>query len=239
MKQVDIANKGKARAWGPLSIPDIKPIGPEPPTTRPEDDEYIWGVGEEADVVVTSFCANVTESEWVFKDYTRGFQDSGKVPRYYCPPAIMRASRPLLLAVHQGQHDQGLSLPSEAVLPSWALWHGLKLSYPPQPVYMNSYDPGYTESNDEVSRDPKTWPNTTVTPWFGKSASDSTDGVAHGNPQTYANKALTWWWASHYPRRLMDAWLSGDATAEGMSKVLATHDGEVYMPNMAMHPVKT
>lgn len=238
IKQVDIANKGKSRAWGPLSIPDIKPIGPEPLTARPEDDEHIWGVGEEADVVVTSFCANVTESEWVFKDYTRGFQDSGNVPRYYCPPAIMRASRPLLLAVHQGQHDQGLSLPSEAVLPSWALWHGLKLSYPPQPAYMRPYDPEYTESNDEFSRDPTTWHNTTVTPWFGKGANESTDGVSHGNPQSFANKALTWWWASNYPRRLMDAWLSGDTAAEGVSGVLAVHEGEVYMPNMAMHPVK-
>jgi Protein of unknown function (DUF3405) len=29
--------------WGPERIKDIEPIGPLPPTARPDDDEFFWG----------------------------------------------------------------------------------------------------------------------------------------------------------------------------------------------------
>ena len=237
--QVDAITKGKSRAWGPVTIPDVQPIGPKPMVKKPEDDELIWGVGEDADVVVTSFCADVLQTDWVFKDYARGFEDATKVPRWFCPPAIMRASRSLLLSVHESQHDKGLSLPSEAVLPSWALWHGLKLSYPPQPAYMRPTEPGSSEFEDEWSRDPNQWLNKTATPWFGNTTDSSIDGLSHGNPQSFANRGMTWWWAADYPRQIMDAWLSVNPKGDNMPEMLAVHDGEVYIPNMAMHPVKT
>lgn len=138
LKQVNAANKGGTRAWGPMSGSGIEPIGPEPPTQDPTEDEFQWGKGEDADVIVTSFCADVVDTgkAWVFGGWMAGRFSRGKdTPRWFCPPAVMRASRSLLLSVHAAMHVRGLSLPSEAVLPSWALYHGLKISYPPQPNY--------------------------------------------------------------------------------------------------------
>lgn len=239
MARVDAANNGSSRAWGPVAIPDIRPIGPEPPVTRPQDDDFGWGVGEDADVVVTSFCADVRQTEWVFRDFVRGFRHGARTPRWFCPPAVMRASRALLLAVHQAQHDSGLSLPSEAVLPTWALWHGLKLSYPPQPAYMRPHEAHLEDLGDDWTRDAARFLETTRTPWFGNATHDSPDGLAHANPQSLADRGLTWWWTADYPRAIVEAWLAGDARRDKVPGVLAVHGGRVYAPNMAMHPVKT
>lgn len=238
-ERVDVANRGRSRAWGPVKIADIQPIGPVPPVDDPEDDDFAWGVGEEADVVVTSFCADVKHTDWTFRGYIKGFRRGTKTPRWFCPPAIMRASRALLLAVHQAQHDKGLSLPSEAVLPTWALWHGLKLSYPPQPAYMRPHEAHFENFKDDWTRDAARWLNTTVTPWFGNSPEHSSDGLSHGNPQRYADRGLSWWWTAEYPRKMMDVWLAGDVADDKMPGALAVRDGKVYAPNMAMHPVKT
>ncbi|GJN66370.1 hypothetical protein PLICBS_000388 [Purpureocillium lilacinum] len=238
-EQVDAVNKGQSRAWGPVRIPDIDPIGPVPPFERPEDDEFIWGVGEDADVIVTSFCADVRQVEWVFKNYIKGFEQGEETPRWWCPPAVMRASRTLLLSVHQSQHEHGMSLPSEAVLPTWALWHGLKLSYPPQPAYMRPHEPEFEDFKDDWVRDPARWLNTTTTPWFGNDPAHSEDGLSHGDPQSFADRGLTWWWTAAWPRKIMDVWFAGDTHDDKMPSMLRVQDGKVYIPNMAMHPVKT
>ncbi|PHH63627.1 hypothetical protein CDD81_5608 [Ophiocordyceps australis] len=208
---VDAANAGASRAWGPLDAPaEIDPMGPQAPASL----DWQWGVGEEADVIVTSFCAPVHGSQWVFAHYARGF--AAATQRWFCPPAVMRASRSLLLAVHAAQASQGLSVASEAMLPTWALWHGLKLSYPPQPVFARG-------PQDEA--------------WYGVAPEASPNGLGHGNPQSFAQRGLSWWWASDWPRHLMDAWLHGhddDAAA-----LLTEHRGQVYMANVALHPVKT
>ena len=132
---------GDATIWGPLRIPEIPdPIGPPPPVSHAADDEFWWGVGEPADLVVTSPCTWVSRmSAWPFKGWLQGpFSQGGETPRMTCPPAIQRASRQLLMAVHAAQSQLGLAVPSEATLPSFALWHGLKLSFPPIPYFQRA-----------------------------------------------------------------------------------------------------
>ena len=237
---VDAANRGRSRVWGPVQIPDIKPIGPIPPLENPEDDEFWWGVGEDADVIVTSFCTEVRDKSargWVFKDWIKGFRKGKKTPRWWCPPAIARGSRALLISTHEAQHERGLAIPSESMFPSFALWHGLKLSFPPQPSYLHKWQ----ESSpffDETSRNPADWRRPEEVPWFGYDPETSPDGIGHGNPQSVADAGLTWWWASDYPRKVMDVWLRRDNSPEGRPDMLRVVDGEIYAPNIAMHPYK-
>ncbi|KAG6026031.1 hypothetical protein E4U41_001376 [Claviceps citrina] len=240
--RVDAVNHGRSRAWGPVRIPDITPLGPTPPVRHAQHENFTWGVGEDADVLVSSFCADAVQTTtWVFRDWIQGEFARGKdTPRWFCPPAIMRGSRKLLLAVHQAQHDKGLGLPSEATLPSWALWHGFKLSYPPQPAYMRRHEPEFRDYGDDWTRDPATWLNGTVTPWFGNSTDRSRDGLAHGDPQSFADLGMSFWWTSDYPRTVFDVWLAGSvAQDQQMPGVLAVREGRVYAPNMVMHPVKS
>lgn len=74
--------------WGPERIKDMKPIGPTPPTARPEDDDFTWGVGEDADLIVRKPCATISRMiDWVYGDWVGGFQEGNDVPRTACPLA--------------------------------------------------------------------------------------------------------------------------------------------------------
>jgi hypothetical protein len=234
MAAVNSSLKGGATVWGPVHIPDIIPIGPPPPTPHPEDDNFSWGVGEDADVIVTNPRANVLEQQtWVFRDYIRGFQNGVDTPRITCPTAIMRGSRQLLLAIHDAQANQGLAVPSEATLPSFALWHGLKLSYPPWPWYSN------------LRRDEKF-----MDEFFnGGLPGTHSDGWAHGegfyNQLNHQDLTAgsTWWWYSEFPDQIMQWWFqrTGNTDAddgEEMPFILKVHNGEVWAPNIAIHPAK-
>ncbi|KAF4122866.1 Protein of unknown function (DUF3405) [Geosmithia morbida] len=255
INQVSLANNGGSRAWPALRIPDVEPIGPEPPTPHPEDTRGYssYGLGEEADVVLTSFCEDVRDvPEWVFNDWYRGELTQGsETPRFFCPPAIARASRKLLGAVHEAQVRTGISVPSEATLPSWALWLGLKLSYPPQPVYMQPAGGAVAAPAARVQEDYKEEEEDesfthedrfeVLRTLLGDRPFDSRDGLAHAKPQSFASKGLTYWWASDYPRQVMDAWMGDDTNdmdARAVAPMLVEHDGQVYAPNFVMHPVK-
>ncbi len=220
---VDKANRGSAYIWGPLRVREIMPIGPQPPTDTPEEDDFQWGVGEEADVVVTSFCNDVKIADtWVFKDWLHGFDTGLDTPRYFCPPAIMRSSRNLLLVTHQAQLEHGTRVPSEATPPSFALWHGLKLSFPQHPVFWKvKNDTGFQEA----------W-------WLGGPAK-STSGHGPDNLDRPRKSGLTWWWESDWPRHIFDAW-NDDPLDEDVPFpwLLAKHEGKVYAPNMMVHPMK-
>lgn len=235
---VNAANNGKSRAWGPVSVPNIEPIGPKPPVSTPQEDDFTWGVGEDADVVTSSFCADIRDSVWVYKNWFKGLAFGERTPRWFCPPAVSRVSRSLALAVHETQHKQGVRIGSESVFPTWALWLGLKLSYPPQPAYMRPHEADYEEFKEDTYRDPAKWLDTTEIPWFGFSPEQSKDGVSHGNPQANADRGLTWWWVSVFPNKVMDVWLGNDVNATRWPSMLAARDGKVYIPNFALHPVK-
>lgn len=228
---VDASAGGSSRVWGPLRIQGVAPIGPVPPVRSPKSDRYTWGVGEEADVITTSFCTDVNDptTTWVYKGWIEGFAAGPLTPRFYCPPAVMRASRALLLAIHEAQALHGMRVPSEATLPSFALWHGLKLSYPPHPLFARQ------QAGDEA--------DSTLQMWYKGGTRNSTDGLGPTDKSHPYGDGLSWWWESKWPRAVLDAWFGVEEGGEGderdMPWLLAREGGEVYVPNVVMHPVKT
>ncbi|KAL2134134.1 hypothetical protein VTI74DRAFT_896 [Chaetomium olivicolor] len=121
-----------------MRIQDFEPIGPKPPVDDPLADNFEWGVGEEADFIALTPCAYMPSLEhWVWRKWQQGLKAGTKTPGWMCQPAMGRASRTLLLALHHAQAVQGLAMHSEATLSSFALWHGLKLVVPPQPIYQD------------------------------------------------------------------------------------------------------
>lgn len=224
---VDKVNGGDAHVWGPMPNPAIEPIGPVPPFPTARDDvDFSWGVGEDADALVTSFCANVTASlAWQFRDWVGGMGVEGdEAPRFFSPPAVQRASRTLLLAIHEAQVDMGARVPSEATLPTFALWHGLKLSYAPHPVYWHHPDD-----------------TATAEAWWKGGPEESPDGIGPTDPTDHPKgMGLTFWWESHWPRLLVDVWMDvGPNPKEDEYPWLArTEADQVYLPNMMLHPMK-
>jgi len=222
---------GGSHAWGPLAIPDVAPVGPAPPTARPHDDDFAWGVGEEAAVVVTSLCADGRASaRWTFRDWVLGFAGGGAAapPCWFCPPAVQRAGRTLLHEAHRVQVRRGLAVPSEATLVSLALWHGLKISFPPLPTFVRSQ--GFNETLWEE------WSAGGPGPEGGGGERKGFGGL---DPQDKFTEGMSWWWTSTWAGEVMEAWCADDGNSStGLPFVLATKGGRVYAPGMALHPVK-
>lgn len=184
---------------------------------------------------MTSVCADARKTDtWVFSGWVFGFAGLKGPPRYFCPPAIQRGSRSLLLSIHNLQLS-GLRIASEATLPSFALWLGLKISYPPLPFYQ-SYDPN-KEDHDA---------------WYLGGPAASEDGWGKVDPQWGGGmvpkeprvESTFWWsagWSGQAPRSIFDAWFQGKAAPGGeeLPRPLAAEGGQVYIPNMMMHPVKS
>ena len=218
-RAVDKANNGGSHAWGPIQVPEIMPIGPIPPTKDPRNETFKWGVGEEADAIMMSFCMNANiPNGWPFKKWVQGLRMGLDTPRFYCPPAISRASRPLLLAIHQAQLEAGIRIPSEATLPSFALWHGLKLSFPQHPVF-------HRDRDNHANRGK--W-------WRGGPRASST-GLGPDSSSHPRGHGLTFWWESDWTRQIFSAWTG---QSDDSAWILDNRDGKLWAPNILLHPVK-
>ncbi|KAK4121229.1 hypothetical protein N657DRAFT_699833 [Parathielavia appendiculata] len=227
--------------WG-MRIQDFEPIGPKPPVEDPLDDNFEWGVGDEADFIALTPCAYMPSLEhWVWRNWQQGLKAGTKTPGWMCQPAMGRASRTLLLAVHHAQAVQGLAMHSEATLSSFALWHGLKLVVPPQPIY----------------QDPQ-WPHDKMNELFNGPGAIEThrmqgmEGMARGDViyrqtdyEYITTTSASFWYTSDFPNRIYDAWLGRVGSQDGSSSrgvpyvLWRSGDGKVYAPNMMLHPVKT
>ncbi|KAK3386111.1 hypothetical protein B0H63DRAFT_450096 [Podospora didyma] len=221
--EVNKLHNNSAKIWGPLRVPEILPIGPEPPTKFAQDDKFKWGVGEEADVIVTSYCTNVLNAhEWVFQGWLGGFRAGLKTPRFFCPPAITRTSRALLFVQHEAQMTQNIRVPSEATPTSFALWHGLKFSFPQHPIFW--------ESRDDFD---------TMEKWWKGGPAKSSTGIGPDNVNHPRGYGLTFWWESDFPRKIYDAW-QGRRLDDGVPFpwLLTRHEEKIYAPSMILHPMK-
>lgn len=223
--------------WGPISIPDIpNPIGPVPPSDDPRHDDFQWGVGDDADLLLTNALANVSAAQyWPFQHWIHNFQQAEATPRFYSNVAMGRYSWNLLNAMHHGQTDKGLTLPSEASAVSFALYHGLKISFPPLPWYH------HPQADREVTVEELERLYNGGSP-IENAASNG--GLSHGqalyNPDGVYElfNGKTWWWVPGYPGRVMRHWLHQDAAAADMPDMLREIEGRVWAPSMALHPVK-
>lgn len=213
----------------------MTPTGPAPPVPRPQDDAFEWGVGEEADLIILSATTNVSLAHrWSLKDWYGGFVGDEPPPRLTSSPAVSRISSKLATQIHDAQVLQGLHVLSEAMPLSFAFWHGMKIARPPFPVY--GQHPGtYIAGEIDVYLN-------------GGPPSKEHDGMAwgtnaYGYPGLNIDLQSTWKWTPQYAGRLFDTWLSdGMNFSDGShpnASLLQVRDGEIYLPNVMLHPVKT
>lgn len=247
-QKIDKVLDGNATVWGPVKVDAIDPVGPKPPVDDPRDDNFEWGVGQKADLLLLTPMFDVlrfsTIDDWVFKDWVGGGIQK-TTPRFQAAPAQARASRTLLDVIHTGQHEHGIYLASEATLPSFALWHGLKTISVPIPKYQ--------------------WPEKELRElniiYNGGPIRNFEDGIANGiGPykkhliEWYA-RPMTFQWSSSLPNPTFDRWMAHEnepsdqllrraaatdgAIPDGLPDFLAEVDGKVYAPGFLMHPRKT
>ncbi|CAI7618299.1 unnamed protein product [Penicillium glandicola] len=135
IKMVGSSMKDRESIWGPKGILQVTPVGPKPPVASPQDDDYEWGVGEEADLITFLPIFDPTDTQWLFKDMLWGMPED--VPRRTSPVAMGRISKNLLHQMHIVQIQRGIGFASEMMAPSLALWHGLKAVHVPHALYVD------------------------------------------------------------------------------------------------------
>lgn len=226
---------GGSSFWGPLRIFDIKPIGPQPPVLRPEDDDFQWGHAEEADLILLSGAMNVSlDDSWVYKGYIGGFHQAWP-PRLMSAPAMSRVSWNLAMQIHDAQIWDGLYLQSEATPISFAMWHGLKISRPPLPMYGQRSGLFTQEDIDIYSNGGK--PNKEHD---GMAWGEDPYGKKFSQNSTVKEVDPTWAWNGGYGRQLYDAWIGIDHDKFDESATLPKiRDGDIFLPNLMLHSVKT
>lgn len=143
---VDVAkrSKGLKTVWGPdLWHPRQFPYGPHVPWSE-ADDEFKWGVGEEADLITLLPIWDPRETFWAYRDKLFNFpwgdgsyeeRPFPHIPRRVFINTVARFSRDLLHSMHV-ENQAGLGMASELWPASIALQHGWKAVYAPHPIWM-------------------------------------------------------------------------------------------------------
>ena len=122
--------------WGPVRIEGIEPVGPDPPVLLSQQDNYGWGIGEDADFITAAPVADATGSG--SSDSLINYPGGGEVPSRITALSIMtRFSKRLLRAMHHGQMALGTNMPADRFPASTALHHGLKLVKFPLPIFLD------------------------------------------------------------------------------------------------------
>lgn len=259
---------GNATIWGPDRIKHVEPLllpnnksKNDPLPSTPLQDNFTHALHRPADLLLLTQLNDVRlferHSDWVFAEwYLGGF--TPHIPRYMSVPAQARASYSLLEAIHRSQHEQGLRVASEATLPSWALWLGLKIVGLPIPRFqfpereahelgwvLNGGLPGEKgRFEDGIARG---------------------DGVYRGSSLGFFLRPLTFDWWSSLCDPMWEWWMmEGEEGEDGErereeeeKKKDGNHpeyvvvpkkelpgfmhmvNGEVYMPEMLLHPRKS
>jgi hypothetical protein len=216
---------GPETIWGPPDFPFITPIGPKPPVARPEDDDYKWGVGEEADLITVAPIINVNASGWVGANDVWGFNDSShatqRLPRRVTIVTHSRISKRLLDIMHV-ENLRGNLIASEMTCQTVALLHGLKAVYAPMPIYFD-----------------RPWKGKDVVRWFNPSEKGDSGGdnsaIGWGREARYGG--CTWYYRATPPQRLYNNLMGYEDTKIGGEEWEEIH-GRTCLPPILMHPIK-
>ncbi|OAA57675.1 hypothetical protein ISF_06916 [Cordyceps fumosorosea ARSEF 2679] len=215
---------GDAIVWGPPDLPFIKPQGPKPPTT-PSEDNYEWGVGEDADVITVGPMFNPVNSLWIMGGDIWGYSDETHnredVPRRTTIVTHSRISKRLLNLMHT-ENMRGNHVASEMTPQTVALHHGLKAVFAPQPVFMD-----------------RQWTSSFVDKWFnagpGGAAGGYGSAMGWGRERRY--QGTTWYYRAEPPNRLFNNWMGWEDTGIGGATWEQRH-GRPCLPSIMLHPVK-
>ncbi|TKA72756.1 hypothetical protein B0A49_04595, partial [Cryomyces minteri] len=234
--------------WGPQSYsPKQEPLGPNPPRTS-DQDNYTWGVNEEADLITLQPIWDPTKTGWDFKHKIWNFAE-GKSPHFspdkpldpsFYDPSFetlprrvfintqVRLSKTILHAMHV-ENQAGRTMQAEMWPATVALQHGLKAVYAPHPNWLD-----------------RKWPAWYLDAVFnadgGKAARWGVEGDSVYNRDREVNfKGWSWYYTSYFPKVLYRRWLGwkaedglGNAGGEEWEK----KHGRMCLPGMLLHPVK-
>lgn len=208
--------------WGPVPNAKIQaPLGPSPPTSEPKDDDFQWGVGEEADDITPSAVINTAGTKIFESHLVAGFEPSSERRALMVTP-VKRLSRQLLGAMHYAQLE-GLDMRSELFAHTIALAHGMKIAHAPVPMFFDDPSKNSAEINEIFN----------VGDGLGRIWADGDNEL-----NMRAMGDTTYWWRlgfEHYPRILYRRWYGLDQDGNPLND---KEKGRLCLPGIMIHPVK-
>lgn len=208
--------------WGPVEFPNaghlLPPNGTEPPHSYLEDN-YEWGVGEDADLITFNPIFDPSKTNWVFRDDVDGFSKAYPIPpRRVAIITVSRLSKRLLDVAHAETYRMRHTMFPEMWPPTIALHHGLKAAYVPHPVYFDRLWP--TEYMDQIFNHPK-------------KPTDSVFGWGEHN-----QLGSSFYYNSGFSGALWRRWFGYRENKEGGSWHEVTQSGRMCLRTTLFHPIK-
>ncbi|KIV83704.1 hypothetical protein PV11_05706 [Exophiala sideris] len=208
--------------WGPVSVEGVRPRGPKPPSKEAEDN-YEWGVGEDADWIGFLPSFNVTNTNWWFRNYLWGYAQGQSTPRRATLVSEGRVSRRVLDVMNYENAENGHHVDSEMFPQTMCLHHGLKSTSFPHPIFADRH-----------------WPSEALQSTFnggpfGQSGGYWNSTFSKWNEYAWTN--MTWYYSSAQAMPIFQRFLGVTALESGGQEWEDVYGRTVVRP-MLLHPVK-
>ena len=224
---------------------DLEPARPEKPVWGPEpplddvldsrfdvkppmsekEDKHVWGVGEDADLILFSPIFDPEGTNWLLANDVTGYNTSrGLPPRRTAINTFGRYSKRLLGQMHIDTLHGRKSMFTEMWPPTTALHHGFKAVYAPHPVFID-----------------RRWP----TPYLASILNGGRNGAAGGarmsvfsDERQHNFRGTTWYYDAGFAPNLWQRWMGIKVDDFGGEEFEITGEGRMCLPGMMIHPVK-
>ena len=211
--------------WGPKSPTDMLGGQDDPITpTTVDKDKYVWGVGEEADLITFSPLFDPDGTTWFYVDDVTGYNTTQGLPsRRATIGTSSRLSRRLLQTMHRETVLKGHHMFTEMWPASIALHHGYKAVYAPHPVYID-----------------RKWPTAYLAGVMNGGRNGASGGartsVYGGREHNF--KGTTWFYDAGFAPNLWRRWLGYKVDNDGGEQEEIAGEGRMCLPGMLLHPLK-
>jgi len=211
---------------------------PTAPTVY-EKDKYVWGVGEEADLITFNPLFDPEGTTWFLAKDITGYNASEKLPpRRAAIVTSARMSRRLLTTMHRETAFKNHHAFSEMWAPTTALHHGYKAVYVPHPMYVD-----------------REWPTEYLASILNAGRNGASGGARTSvfGEREHNLMGMTWYYNAGFAPNLWKRWLGLKVNNEGGEEFELTVDegrsgkgvnnmrggeGRMCLPPMLIHPVK-
>lgn len=224
MVEEETLQSGEDPIWGPVKFPTsglgmvASPNGTTPPTSFQEDN-YEWGVGEAADLIVFDPYFDPAKTNWPFRLDVTGYNRTLEPPpRRTAIITIARLSKRLLNVMHEETYGTRHSMFPEMFPPSIALHHGLKAVYAPHPVYFD-----------------RKWPLDIMDRTFNRPQAPHESPFGWGEHNMLGG---SFYYNSGFSGALWRRWLGAKENGEGGREFEEKNSGRMCLRGILHHPIK-
>ncbi|KAL1297553.1 hypothetical protein AAFC00_006121 [Neodothiora populina] len=213
---------GREPVWGPVEFENAGRITPPaeciPPTSY-DQDNYEWGVGEDADLITFNPIFDASRTNWVFRHDVTGYNLSlPPPPRRTAIITVSRLSKRLLDIMHEETWRYKHTMFPEMWPPSVALHHGLKAVYAPHPIYFD-----------------RDWNLETMDRTFNHPREDYESPFGWGEHNFIGS---SFYYNAGFSGALWRRWLGMKENKEGGKAFEESHTGRMCLRPVLHHPIK-